>query len=154
MPIAGEVAAGTNANPTDSVPGTAPVGSHGRVIDPHRAPSVTSHGVRPAPHVPVPHAPCSHFVPAEHGVALHAGATQIRIEPQRVAFTDAAGYAQTIPADHVIVAKGASGDLTFAEQLRSAGFSVQLVGDCRGVGYIEGAMRSAAEAAAAIDAAA
>lgn len=91
---------------------------------------------------------------AEHGVALHAGATQIRIEPQRVAFTDAAGHAQTIPADHVIVAKGASGDLTFAEQLRSAGFSVQLVGDCRGVGYIEGAMRSAAEAAAAIDAAA
>ena len=36
--------------------------------------------------------------------------------------------------------------------MRSAGFAVHAVGDCRGVGYIEGAMRSAAEAAAAISA--
>jgi 2,4-dienoyl-CoA reductase (NADPH2) len=53
---------------------------------------------------------------------------------------------RTLTADHVIVAKGATGDLSFAEQLRSAGFKVHSVGDCNGVGYIEGAIRGAAEA--------
>ena len=89
----------------------------------------------------------------EHGVGLYAGASNIRIEQEQVRFTDAKGEQRSIAADHVIVAKGASGDLALADQLRSAGFAVHLVGDCRGVSYIEGAMRSAAEAAAAISAA-
>jgi len=86
----------------------------------------------------------------EHGVTLRAGASDIRIEAECVRFTDAAGQDAAIPADHVIVAKGASGDLALAEQLRAASFAVHVVGDCRGVSYIEGAMRSAAEVAAAI----
>jgi 2,4-dienoyl-CoA reductase-like NADH-dependent reductase (Old Yellow Enzyme family)/NADPH-dependent 2,4-dienoyl-CoA reductase/sulfur reductase-like enzyme len=90
----------------------------------------------------------------EHGVSLHAGAAEITIGREQVCFTDRNGHAQAIDADHVIVAKGASGDLALADELRAAGFSVHTVGDCRGVGYIEGAMRSAAEAAAAICAAA
>jgi len=89
----------------------------------------------------------------EHGVGLHASAANIRIESEQIRFTDAKGQEQSVEADHVIVAKGASGDLTLADQLRAAGFAVHLVGDCRGVSYIEGAMRSAAEAAAAISAA-
>jgi NADPH-dependent 2,4-dienoyl-CoA reductase/sulfur reductase-like enzyme len=89
----------------------------------------------------------------EHGVGLHASAANIRIESEHVRFTDAKGQEQSVEADHVIVAKGASGDLTLADQLRAAGFAVHLAGDCRGVSYIEGAMRSAAEAAAAISAA-
>lgn len=89
----------------------------------------------------------------EHGVGLHPGAASIRIEPEHVRFTDANGREQSIVADHVIVAKGASGDLALSDQLRAAGFTVHVVGDCRGVSYIEGAMRSAAEAAAAISAA-
>lgn len=89
----------------------------------------------------------------EHGVGLHANASDIRIETGHVRFTDAKKQAQSIDADHVIVAKGASGDLTLADQLQAAGFAVHLVGDCRGVSYIEGAMRSAAEAATAISAA-
>jgi NADPH-dependent 2,4-dienoyl-CoA reductase/sulfur reductase-like enzyme len=88
----------------------------------------------------------------EHGVGLHAGASGITIEPERVSFTDSKGQPLEIAADHVIVAKGASGDLALADELRAAGFAVHAVGDCRGVGYIEGAMRSAAEAAAAIGA--
>lgn len=86
----------------------------------------------------------------EHGVGLHAGAADIRIESGRVRFRDVKGLEQSIVADHVIVARGASGDLALADELRAAGFIVHVVGDCRGVSYIEGAMRSAAEAAVAI----
>ena len=46
-----------------------------------------------------------------------------------------------------------AGDLSQAEAFRAAGFRVHEVGDCRGVGYIEGAMRSAMEAVDAVNAA-
>lgn len=83
----------------------------------------------------------------ERGVALHAGATGIAIEPGQVRFVDSAGRPQSLAADHVIVAQGASGDLELADELRAAGFTVYPVGDCQGIGYVEGAMRGAAEAA-------
>ena len=89
----------------------------------------------------------------EHGLGLHAGAKEIRIEAGRVCFTAKDGSAQSVDADHVIVAKGATGDLSQAEAFRAAGFRVHEVGDCRGVGYIEGAMRSAMEAVDAVNAA-
>ncbi|MEN9717416.1 MAG: hypothetical protein RIQ99_294, partial [Pseudomonadota bacterium] len=84
----------------------------------------------------------------EHGVALHGGASQIAIGADTVQFTDAAGTAQAIAADHVIVAMGASGDTRLADELRRAGYVVETVGDCTGVSYIEGAIRGGAEAAA------
>jgi 2,4-dienoyl-CoA reductase-like NADH-dependent reductase (Old Yellow Enzyme family) len=90
----------------------------------------------------------------EHGVALHASAKDIAIEPGRVRFSTAAGEAQSCAAEHVIVAKGAHGDLTLAKVLREAGFSVHEVGDCTGIGYIEGAMRGALQAVDAINSAA
>ncbi len=83
----------------------------------------------------------------EHGVGLHGGASAISIAPEAVTFTDAAGATQQIRADHVIVAMGATGDNTLADHLRAAGFAVETVGDCNGVGYIEGAVRGGAEAA-------
>ena len=86
----------------------------------------------------------------EHGIDLYPGAADIRIDSDAVRFTDNQGAGQSAPADHVIVAKGATGDLTLADQLKAAGFAVHEVGDCTGVGYIEGAMRGAARAAAAI----
>jgi NADPH-dependent 2,4-dienoyl-CoA reductase/sulfur reductase-like enzyme len=81
----------------------------------------------------------------EHGVGLFSSAANIRIERDTVSFIDNNGVAKTLEADQVIVAKGASGDTRFAEQLRAAGFNAHTIGDCRGVTYIEGAMRSAAE---------
>jgi NADPH-dependent 2,4-dienoyl-CoA reductase/sulfur reductase-like enzyme len=87
---------------------------------------------------------------AEHGVGLHGGASEVLIEKDNVSFTDAQGARQTVPADNVIVARGAHGDLSLAESLAEAGFSVHPVGDARGVGYIEGAMHSAAQAVRAI----
>jgi len=84
----------------------------------------------------------------EHGVDLCGGAKDIAIEPGGVRFTDAAGAARRVSADQVIVAMGARGDTTLADRLRTEGFTVETVGDCNGVGYIEGAIRGGAEAAA------
>ncbi|ARS27807.1 oxidoreductase [Sphingomonas sp. KC8] len=89
----------------------------------------------------------------EHGVALHTGATDIRIDQDAVHFASPSGAAHAIPADHVIVAKGASGDLALADQLKAEGFAVHAIGDATGVSYIEGAIRDAAQTADAINAA-
>jgi 2,4-dienoyl-CoA reductase-like NADH-dependent reductase (Old Yellow Enzyme family) len=89
----------------------------------------------------------------KHGVALYAGAAGISISDDAVRFTDSGGQVVETRADHVIVAKGACGDLGLADKLRGEGFVVDVVGDCTGVGYIEGSMRGAATMAAKISAA-
>ena len=86
----------------------------------------------------------------EHGVAMHPGAKDIAITPQAVTFTAQDGTTQQVAADHVIVAMGAHGDSTLADSLRAAGLEVVEVGDGTGVTYIEGAVRGAAEAVAAL----
>ncbi|AZI34931.1 putative NADH-dependent oxidoreductase [Caenibius tardaugens NBRC 16725] len=86
----------------------------------------------------------------EHGVAMHPGARDIAITGAGVNFTANDGTAQSVPADHVIVAMGAHGDSTLANSLRDAGLAVVEVGDGTGVTYIEGAVRGAAEAVAAL----
>lgn len=90
----------------------------------------------------------------EHGVGLHAGATNLSIGKDSVSFTDASGSMQSVPADNVIVARGAEGNLSLANALEAAGFTVHSVGDANGVGYIEGAIRGANEAVRAISEAA
>ena len=86
----------------------------------------------------------------ELGVALLASARDIIIGESRVTYVNLNGQARTLGADHVIVAKGAQGDLALARALRDAGLEVLTAGDCEGVSYIEGAMGSAARAAAAL----
>ncbi len=83
----------------------------------------------------------------ELGVTMLPGVTDIAIVDNAVTCRMPEGTISTIPAHHVIVAKGARGDLRLAEELTAAGFTVEVAGDARGVGYIEGAMRSAAELA-------
>ena len=89
----------------------------------------------------------------EHDVALHAGAGDIAIDRAAVSFTDAAGARQRVEAGHVIVAKGARGDSRLVDALGAYAVPVYSVGDCTGVGYIEGAMRGAAKIVEQIDAA-
>jgi 2,4-dienoyl-CoA reductase-like NADH-dependent reductase (Old Yellow Enzyme family) len=48
-----------------------------------------------------------------------------------------------IETDTVILASGATGDLSLAELSQSLGFETHVAGDCDGVGYIEGAIHSA-----------
>jgi 2,4-dienoyl-CoA reductase-like NADH-dependent reductase (Old Yellow Enzyme family) len=83
----------------------------------------------------------------EHGVTLATSAQDITIGPETVTWTDGEGQPCSAPADTVIVAKGAEGDLALADAMKAAGFNVHTVGDATGVGYIEGAMRGAAKAA-------
>jgi NADPH-dependent 2,4-dienoyl-CoA reductase/sulfur reductase-like enzyme len=87
----------------------------------------------------------------EHGVAMFPGSRDIKIGRDSVSFSDKEGSAQTIAADHVVVAMGAHGDSTLAAALRAAGLDVVEIGDGTGVKYIEGAIRGAAEAVAAFD---
>jgi NADPH-dependent 2,4-dienoyl-CoA reductase/sulfur reductase-like enzyme len=84
------------------------------------------------------------------GVTLLPGARDIAIGDGTVSYVNWRGQTRTLGCDHVILAKGAQGDLTLADELRSAGFKVHVAGDCRGVSYIDGAMHSAAEVAQAI----
>jgi len=86
----------------------------------------------------------------EHGVAMHPGASGIRIGKNEVSFTSQSGEEQRIAAHHVVVAMGAHGDSTLANALRAQGHDVVEVGDGTGVTYIEGAIRGAAEAVAAM----
>ena len=67
-------------------------------------------------------------------------------------FTDNGDNARSVDADHVIVAKGTTGDSSQAEAFRRAGLRVHEVGDGTGVGYIEGAMRDAMDAVDVINA--
>jgi 2,4-dienoyl-CoA reductase-like NADH-dependent reductase (Old Yellow Enzyme family)/NADPH-dependent 2,4-dienoyl-CoA reductase/sulfur reductase-like enzyme len=86
----------------------------------------------------------------EHGVGLHALAKDVQITADGVRFAKGEGQWREIVADNVIVAKGARGDSRLADALRAAGFKVREIGDGTGVGYIDGAINSAAAAAAAI----
>jgi 2,4-dienoyl-CoA reductase (NADPH2) len=83
-------------------------------------------------------------------VPLYKQATDIAIGDNEVSYRNSHGQIRRLAADHVIVAKGATGDLTLANELRAAGFKVHSVGDCNGIGYISGAMRAAAEVAVKI----
>ncbi|HLG89060.1 MAG TPA: FAD-dependent oxidoreductase, partial [Alphaproteobacteria bacterium] len=86
----------------------------------------------------------------ELGVALLPKARDIAIGDHQVTYVNPHGQTRSIGADHVIVAKGAAGDLSFAKALEDAGFRVHTAGDCEGVGYIEGAMAAAARVAQVI----
>ncbi len=85
----------------------------------------------------------------EHGVRL---LTEVRVE----AVTDAGvvyshgGERQTVAADSVILAAGVTENRSLAETLAGLGLEVHLLGDCRRVGYIEGALMDAARVARAI----
>ena len=86
----------------------------------------------------------------EHGVAIFNSASDIRIAHNAVHFKDSSGAQMDLPVDHVVIAKGAHGDLTLADKLTAEGFTVHALGDATGVGYIEGAMRGAADAVAKV----
>jgi 2,4-dienoyl-CoA reductase (NADPH2) len=69
-----------------------------------------------------------------------AHVSDFSIEADCIRYRTGSGQLRALPADHVILAAGASGDLQLAKQLKTAGFDVHPVGDCNGLGYIEGAI--------------
>ena len=86
----------------------------------------------------------------ELGVRLVSRAEDIAIEEHAVSYRNYRGQRRRVGAGSVIMAKGASADSSLADSLREAGFSVRSVGDGHRLGYIEGAIESAAEAAVAL----
>ena len=86
----------------------------------------------------------------ELGVTLINKASDIAVADHAVSYRNYRGQVRQLAADHVVVAKGAEGDLTLANALKDAGLNVHIVGDCSGVSYIEGAMHDAARVAASL----
>ncbi len=78
-------------------------------------------------------------------VSVLCNASNISIEDHSIRYTNYRGQVRSLPADHVIVAKGATGDESLAEQFKAAGFTTHSIGDSTGVSYIEGAIEDAAE---------
>ena len=83
----------------------------------------------------------------EAGVMIINKANHIKIGIGNVTYTDAHDQSHTFEVQQVIVAKEVTGNEQLAVSLKNAGFNVQSIGDCNGVGYIEGAMEAAAELA-------
>ena len=81
------------------------------------------------------------------GVTIINDANHIKIGEGNVIYTDDDDQTHSTTAQQVIVAKGATGNEQLAASLKNAGFNVHAIGDCNGVGYIEGAMEAAAELA-------
>jgi 2,4-dienoyl-CoA reductase-like NADH-dependent reductase (Old Yellow Enzyme family) len=85
----------------------------------------------------------------QHGVTLVRGATLTSVGADTVTYL-ADDTATTVGADAVVIAGGVRPDTRFADELRSAGFDVRVVGDAGEVGYIEGAIHTAWAVASAI----
>ena len=101
----------------------------------------------------------------EHGVTLRSGVRVTSIDDAGVHVVSSAPGAeetadtniadthkeeQVVAADHVILAIGTTGDSSLTDALAATGREVHALGDCAGVGYIPGAMLSAARIARAI----
>lgn len=82
-----------------------------------------------------------------HQVPLMADVSVTRIDDSGVDYRDSNGDSQRLPANSVVMAMGAEPDDSLATQLAAAGLSVQRIGDCGELGYIDGAIHSAAEVA-------
>lgn len=76
----------------------------------------------------------------EHHAALHRQATVTQIAAHAVHWTDAQGSEQRSTADSVVLAMGASTDDSVSLALHGCGVPLHRIGDCRDIGYIEGAI--------------
>jgi len=83
------------------------------------------------------------------GVVMINNTTVLRIEKTSLVLKTEETETD-IPADTVILASGARGDLSLADMCKELGYETKVAGDCKGVGYIEGAIRSANEVARAL----
>ncbi|HJC28967.1 MAG TPA: NAD(P)/FAD-dependent oxidoreductase, partial [Candidatus Dietzia intestinipullorum] len=79
----------------------------------------------------------------EHSVDIQRRVTVTRITESGVEWTDKKGNSESAPADMVIYADGTTASAPLADELRSAGIDVEVIGDAGDVGYIHGAIHSA-----------
>ncbi|WP_380875924.1 hypothetical protein ACFB49_06580 [Sphingomonas sp. DBB INV C78] len=81
------------------------------------------------------------------GVNFHPSVRNIQIGKDAVRAESVEGANLEWRADNVLVAKGAGSDDRLAEAFRAGGFTPHIIGDAGGIGFVEGAMRSAATVA-------
>ena len=86
----------------------------------------------------------------EKGAALLTGARDIEVFAGGLRYRNASEQLRSIDVDDVVVATAGPPYGTLAQSLRGNGLQVQTIGDCAGLGYIDGAMRAAADAVAAL----
>ncbi len=77
-----------------------------------------------------------------HGVEIVVNASIRNINRRAVSF-EANGELRQASCRHVIIALGAQADAGLEQQLAAAGVTAHRIGDCRDVGYIDGAMLDA-----------
>tara|TARA_R110002110_G_scaffold14698_1_gene67671 strand:- start:101789 stop:103843 length:2055 start_codon:yes stop_codon:yes gene_type:complete len=87
---------------------------------------------------------------AHLSVTLLNNASSISIGDHTVSYVNYRGQQRSVATDHVIVAKGATGDTALADTFKAAGLLTHTIGDCTGVTYIEGAIQQAAELAVSL----
>jgi len=89
----------------------------------------------------------------DHGARLVTGATVSRIADGSVHYVvgdEVDGAISTVDVDSVVIATGLVADESVADDFRAAGFEPTVIGDCKGVGYLEGAMRDGFHAGAGV----
>jgi 2,4-dienoyl-CoA reductase-like NADH-dependent reductase (Old Yellow Enzyme family)/NADPH-dependent 2,4-dienoyl-CoA reductase/sulfur reductase-like enzyme len=85
----------------------------------------------------------------EHGVTLVRNAAVVEITAHEVVYR-VGDDEQRVTATDVVVADEVRPDRSLADELRAAGFQVEVVGDAAEVGYIDGAIHSAWSVAHAV----
>ncbi|MBK8305719.1 MAG: FAD-dependent oxidoreductase [Gammaproteobacteria bacterium] len=76
------------------------------------------------------------------GVEMLTGALPVRIDTDSVVYRNSHGQERRIAADQVIITSGAVANPGLAASLSSAGIEVHEIGDCAGIGYIDGAIHA------------
>ena len=78
----------------------------------------------------------------DHGATLVTGATVGEITDTEVRYTvGGSDTADAVAVDSVVIATGLVADPSVTDTFREAGLSPVAIGDCTGVGYLEGAIR-------------
>ncbi len=85
----------------------------------------------------------------EHGAELVAEAEVLEVTSMQVRYRQN-DIDRAVDADCVVVASGLVGDESVAQRLRAAGVDPVTIGDCTGVGYLEGAIREGFHAGRAV----
>jgi 2,4-dienoyl-CoA reductase (NADPH2) len=83
-------------------------------------------------------------------VALLPQVRDIVIARTVLSYVNPQSQRRTLRADTVLILEGAAADPTLSDALSAEGLKVHVAGDCGGVGYLQGAMHSAARLAVQI----
>lgn len=89
----------------------------------------------------------------QHGARLLTGATVTQIDEKSLSYAmddDDGGAVTSVDVDSVVIATGLVADTSLADRLAAAGFDATVIGDCKGVGYLEGAMHEGFHAGLAV----